>query len=363
MNLTDITIKNLPIPAQGQKAYYDDTIKGFTIRVSSKGAKTFTLLYGKPRKRVTIGRYPILTLSQARTEAKRILAEHQLGYLENTSPTFLDAYNQFKQQHMSTYSESTLRTYARYYELHCKHLFHRPLHTLEIRDINLIIDKLKPSEANHTFRAIRTFLNWCKKRGMITSAPTDVLSQPFKEKTRDRVLTDTEIQSLWENTDYNPFGTFIRILLLTGARRSEIATLKLENITDKELVFLDTKNKLDHHLPITNLIQIHLDKVSTNSTYLFPASGSGKPISGFARLKNTLDNKMDIPHWTIHDLRRTTATHMAELGVQPHIIERVLNHSTGTISSLGKIYNRHTYFNEMKSALTLWHDKILTITK
>jgi integrase len=363
LNLTDLTIRKLPAPPTGQKAYYDDSIKGFGIRVSSKGTKTFTLLYGDPRKRMTIGRYPILTLSQARTEAKRILAKDQLGISEPVSMTFLAAYNQFKQQHMTTYAKTTFKAYARYYELHCTKLFHRPLHTLEIKDITSIIDKLKPSEANHTFRAIRTFLNWCKKRGIITSAPTDVLSQPYKEKTRDRFLTDAEIQALWKNTDYSPFGTFVRMLLLTGARRAEVATLKLEHINDETISFLNTKNKLDHHLPITALTKIHLEKMASNTPYLFPANRAEKPISGFAKMKEILDKKMDIPHWTLHDLRRTTATHMAQLQVQPHIIERVLNHSTGTISGLGKIYNRHTYFNEMKSALTLWHSKILVLAK
>jgi integrase len=166
---------------------------------------------------------------------------------------------------------------------------------------------------------------------------------------------------MWLQTNYYPFGTIVRLLLLTGCRRSEIGAMEWAWINDDSITVPGehTKNGREHTLPITTQIQSILDGISATDKYLFPARGNtGNPFSGYGKCKNRLDSTINIPKWRLHDLRRTTATHMAQLGIQPHIIERILNHASGTISGVAAIYNRHAYRDEMSKALTIWHNKI-----
>ena len=120
-----------------------------------------------------------------------------------------------------------------------------------------------------------------------------------------------------------------------------------------------TKNSREHVLPLTPFLRDTLQAVPRTADKLFPARGAPhNAFSGFSKCKRRLDVLTGLSDWRLHDLRRTVATQMAALGVQPHIIERVLNHSTGTISGVAAIYNRHAYMGEMQDALSAWHDKI-----
>lgn len=156
-----------------------------------------------------------------------------------------------------------------------------------------------------------------------------------------------------------PFGTIVHLLLATAARRSEITTLTWDKISNDTIHIADTKTHQPHYLPITPLIAEGIECIPHTHDNMFPARGvPDNSFSGFSKCKKRLDKLCLMPYWTLHDLRRTAATHMAELGVQPHIIERVPNYATGTISGVAAIYNRHAYAKEMREALTLWHDKI-----
>jgi integrase len=204
-------------------------------------------------------------------------------------------------------------------------------------------------------------MSWALDRGMIDLNPIAGLKPPHKEKARERVLSDLELASLMAVADIEgyPFGYAIKLLVLTGQRRSEVAEMKWLEIDLEGRTWTipgsRSKNGHAHEVPLSaaaiNVIR-SLPRF-LNSEYVFTTTGRS-PISGFGRAKNRFDDVLGFAEWRTHDLRRTTASGMARLGVGPHVIEKVLNHKTGIISGVAAVYNRYAYENEKREALERW---------
>jgi integrase len=254
--------------------------------------------------------------------------------------------------------------------------------------------------------AHKVFCNWAIKRRYIEHHPTSGLSAHARA-TRSRVLSDAELQCIWqacEQTGDEPtsrevapngrqdsprlpvhFATIVKLLILTGQRRGEIAALRADYISNDTCTLPPTltKNKREHTFPIGSfsaallfpLLPSHSQQTDSSqsssrqftSQFLFPARGSNsKPFNGWSKSKATLDKLSGVTGWTLHDLRRTFATRLAEMAVAPHVIERLLNHLTGTVSGVAAVYNRATYMAEMRAAIELWEhylqEKILRCT-
>src|SRR5262249_6629475 len=186
-----------------------------------------------------------------------------------------------------------------------------------------------------------------------------------KENSRTRVLSDTELKAIWAACRDNGFGAIIRLLVLTGQRKSEIGSLRWDEVQDEQIVLPPqrTKNGRTHGVPLSDAAKAILDKFRSNHrTYVFGRYDSG--FGGWNTAKSELDANIakaskPIEHWTLHDLRRTAATRMADLGVQPYIIEAVLNHVSGHRAGVAGIYNRATYDKEKREALNLWAEHVL----
>lgn len=230
MTLTDIVVRNLT-PESKQRTYFDDNPRGFGLRVSPGGAKTFVVVCGAARERITIGRYPIITLAAARTEAKRILAERTLGAKRPRHIKFETALTEFGLQHCDRKNRpSTAKETKRVLQKHFLPPFRRKyLEEITDADIGKIIDGLSetPSGANHAFTAARTFFRWVAKppRRYISHSPMTGMSLPFAAVKRKRVLTDRELVAVWRTAEarVDDYGIIVRLLILTGQRRSEIA--------------------------------------------------------------------------------------------------------------------------------------------
>ncbi len=234
-----------------------------------------------------------------------------------------------------------------------------------------ITDKLadRPSEQAHTLAVARTFFKWCARPPRrFAPSPLDGLQLTIA-KSRNRTLSDEEIVKVWiaaERQGY-PHGTVVQLLLLTGQRRGEIAWLQRSwfNGKDGTITLPDslTKNKRQHTFPFGNMAaQIFETVPRLNSTaLLFPTRwANDRPLSGWSKYKSEMTD--GVPGWTLHDLRRTFATRLAELKVAPHVIERLLNHKMGGItnktggivSAVAEVYNRAAYLPEMREAIALW---------
>jgi integrase len=197
------------------------------------------------------------------------------------------------------------------------------------------------------------------------------------------VLSDDELHSIWRACEQRiafddeacggfkttmpdivkmprQFAAIVQLLILTGARRGEIAGLRADYVSNDTCTLPSalTKNKREHTFPLSettsSLLSTALQPPRT-SELLFPARGSfTRPFNGWSKSKVALDELSGVSGWTLHDLRRTFATRLAELAVAPHVIERLLNHVTGTVSGVAAVYNRASYMAEMRAAIDLW---------
>jgi integrase len=227
--------------------------------------------------------------------------------------------------------------------------------------IPIRVEKISESRARHLHDALSGMFGWLVRHRRVDVNPMARVHQPDKAKTRDRVLTNAEVAKLWAATEAvtEPFGAVIKLLLLTGARLNEIAQLRWEEVSgDCSTLTIPgrrTKNKLPFSifLPPTARDVISSASRFDGCAYAFTTNGV-TPISGWSKTKRRLDAAMDIPAWRIHDLRRTAATGMAEIGVPPHIVEACLNHISGHKASVAGIYNKAVYADEKRAALARW---------
>ena len=361
--LTDLTIRNLKAPEQGQRMYLDKNLPGFGVRVSQGGTKTFTLMHGPRRELTKIGRFPILSLASARDQARNILAEEQLGIRRPKAPRFDEALDLFITKHCE--AKNRARTAAETDRLLRKHflpsLRNSTLDDISSARISGILDDLidTPSTARHAFVAVRTFLRWCAKRGYIANSPIALMDAPASATSRDRVLKDAELVAIYRKalSQGRTGGNIVRLLILTGQRRGEIGALRGEWIdrTSRTVTLPSeiTKNGRAHTFPYGDMVAAIVENLPTGG-FLFPARGADneRSYNGWSKLKTSVDP--GVAAWTLHDLRRTFATNLASLSVPPHVIERLLNHSSGMISGVAAIYNRFSYLAEMRAAVECW---------
>jgi integrase len=186
------------------------------------------------------------------------------------------------------------------------------------------------------------------------------LEKPGNEKSRDRVLTDAELIAVWNACEEGPFGAAVRLLMLTGARVTEISALKWDEL-EGDTIKLDgsrTKNGQPHTIILSAPARAIVEAMPRDGEYVLSVDGGKHPIRGWTRAKEKLDKLAKIDAWVLHDLRRTLATGMNELGVEPHIVEAVLGH---TVKGVAGVYNRAKYEAGKKSALEAWGAHVIAL--
>ena len=245
--------------------------------------------------------------------------------------------------------------------------------------------------ANRTFAELRKFFNWAVEKDILPASPMAQMKPPFEdEKARNRVLlfskavegsTDEELRWLWQAADAEgwPFGPLVQMLILTGQRREEVAGMTWGEIDleTREWIIPDrrTKNKKSHLVPLSDAALSILDKlprVEGKAGYVFTTTGKSA-VSGFSRMKRRLDGLMteaatkdrgepvSIPDWRLHDLRRTAATGMQRLGVALPVVEKVLNHISGSFAGIVGIYQTDDFAADKAKALQAWGQGALRI--
>jgi integrase len=356
--LTKRTVEGL---GQGGWAW-DDRVVGFGVRRQRKGC-FYLLRYrvGGKQQYATIGRHGSpWTPDTARTEAKRLLGLVAAG----TSPKAdtaagdfgaeVDRYLERKQAEMKP---RTLVEVERHLRQQAK-----PLHRLTDIDRRAVATCLAQVEAksgpvarNSVRSSLSAFFNWAIREGLRETNPvTGTGTAP--QASRERVLTDAELAAIWNAATSDQFGDIVRLLILTGQRREEIGSLRWSEITNGAFVLPPkrTKNGRTHTVPLSAAAAEIIDRqVRRPGRDLIFGNGVGG-FSGWGFSKARLDARLAIAPWRLHDLRRTAATGMAELGVLPHIIEAILNHVSGHRAGVAGIYNRARYEGEMREALNRW---------
>ncbi len=341
--LTEISIRHLRPPEEGQAIYTDRSFKGFGVRLTP-GSKTYVLTYGSERKRITLGDVSAVSLKDAREKARVILH----GPKDKPSPTFKAALDAFLTLHVRQNNRlSTAKETERLLTTHFTPLYQRPIASLAAGDFLAITDALMtkgtPSTANHTFTALRTLLRWSVARGYLTHTPIEGARKPARAISRDRVLSDPEIAQTLRTAAYTGlYGVIIQLLILTGQRRGQISHFDQRWIEGETVRFPASimKSAREHLIPIGPWTATLLPQLAYYGNW-----GNGH---------RSFLEKSGVPHFTRHDLRRTFSTGLARLGTAPHIIERLLDHQSGTISGVAAIYNRHHFLPEMRDAVEKW---------
>jgi integrase len=353
LRFTDISVSQL----KERGTYYDLTTPAFGVRVG-KNRKTFFVIRGRGRLRTNVGHYPAMSLADARKEARRLLIEEPT---KGDRMTFDAAYDLYKAT-LDSKKPRTRHDYIRVLEKHLKpSLGHTKLSQIEYEGITAITDALPTGERRNTLAVGRTFFRWCVKppRRYIKHSPLEGVELP-KPHRRKRVLSDDEIRTVWRTADSQgyPFGTICKLLALTGQRRTEIGSLRRTWINEKEQTITLPewlcKNSKEHTFPYNGVVAAVLDTIPrrNDTDLLFPADGfTDRPLSGWSKCKQALE--CGIPHWTLHDLRRTYRSIHGQIGTQSEIAERLLNHVQ---PALIETYDRWHYLPQMRKAVLTFED-------
>ena len=328
-----------------QTDYFDATVPGLALRVTSGGTKSWSLLMGIPRKRVTLGRYPAISLAAARTLA----LETKEGRTAGSVSALAEAYIRHIQPlHSAAEIERRLRKDV------LPVIGHIPLRELHRRDVTQMIDakvEVAPVGARQAFGDVRSMVRWAVSRGDLDHNPIDGMRGPPPSKPRRRTLTDDEVRKLWKSLPDDGIGRALRLCLVTGQRLGEVCGLSASELNLRSKVWnipaSRTKNGNAHSVPLTPL-----------ALTLIP---NGLPTR-LQVSKWVLKHQLELEHWTAHDLRRSALTKMAELGIAPIVLGHIANHRSTTKAgiTLG-VYVQYEYEREKREALELWADRLQAI--
>jgi len=361
--LTDLAIRTLPAPEKGVKRYWDKD--GLCLQVSQGGAKTFYFVHGTERRFLKLGRYPVISLSQARERVRSIIAKQTLGIQDETSSVIVqDAIDRFLEKHCDQKNKPRTAKETRRLMTYLQSLGRRKLTAIDTRDLLDLIDgsSQSVSERRHIFSATRTFFHWCCRERMIKTSPLQNLKPPGQCSSRNRVLSDEEMRRIYKAAVQlrHPYGFICLIAIHTGMRRGEVGGLEWSFITPETFTLPPalTKNKREHVLP--NLINEELQQIPKVSHYLFPSS-VGTPYSTWSDGKEALDALCGVENFVIHDFRRYLSTTMAKLRVPIDVTEAILNHVSGSRSPIQRVYDRYDRLPEMREALTLYEKHLASI--
>jgi integrase len=361
LRLTDISIRALETPATGVVVYADDTLSGFGVRVSSGGTKSYVLTHGPRRTRETIGRVDVLKLSEAREEAKRRLAGYTLGRVKPLSITWNAAMEEYFAEHGPKLKARTYADYSYYLNRHFRYGTTK-LDELSPYTIASTINKLgnRPSTQRYAYGVIRAVMRWAHRKHYVDRNPMERMQNPQRYIPRERVLTDDELRQVWRAAGDDTFGKIVKLLILTGQRKGEITKLTGDMVGENTITFpaLLTKNGRKHTIPLGTTARVLLDPISNESGYFFLASGKTTPFNGYSTCKPKLDKRSGVPNWTLHDLRRTFASGLAAQGVQLPVIERMLNHISGSFGGIVGVYQRYDFMPEMRDAIAKWESHL-----
>jgi integrase len=378
--LTDLAIKKFPVPKTGSTTYWDAHTPGFGLRVSAGGAKSFIVLIGSGRRQA-LGRYPAIGLSNARTEASRILAERTLGNVRPTRTAFDDVKNEYLRDCAGRLKPRTLKDYA--YCLNRHYCFARKsVADIKAHEMVRILNKLNatPCEKHHAYAIGRAFFRWCRAQRYIDRNPMEDLGIRPYSVSRDRVLSDRELGCVLTTAlaGTTSFHRIVSLLCLLGQRRGEIGSLEWTwiNLQEQYITLPKgiTKNNREHRFPIGSMTVSVLASVTRwkDSPYVFPAARTSSEtttvFNGWGNPKAAFDKELkekgcEVAPWTLHDLRRTLRTNWAELGIIREVAEKYINHVSGTGSAIEAIYNRAKYKEPMRSAVTLWESHLAMLLK
>ena len=388
---TDVFALAAPRGSETERLYMDkhpkDRARGLGLRVRPDGSRTWLFLYrfGGSQRRITIGAASNdpsgWTLKKARSKARGYRvdvdngkdpkaerdAKQEQARVADGAKTVLETLEAYLEARKPDMKPRSFEECERHLRKHWQPL-HK--HSLHLVTPEMVADQLKTIEnksgsvaRNRARSTLSAMYGWAIIEHISKPRPTNPVADTGKVQEgggRARTLTDKELVAIWNKAPANGYGAIVKLLMLTAQRREEIGALRwaeMEGQANEALIALPgerTKNSTPHNVPLSQMALDVLERVHRmNGRALVFGEGAGG-YSGWSRSKDALDELCGVKDWTLHDLRRTAATRMADLGVQPHVIEAILNHISGHKAGVAGIYNRSTYAAEKRAALDLW---------
>jgi integrase len=386
MKLTRVNVERLALPAGvNDRIIFDDGLPGFGLRIRDGGKRTWIVQYrvGAKQRRVTLGTVKTLNADEARKRARCALSKVHLGHdpqiekgetrAQSVITLAAIAERYLEERAANRLKPKTLAEVTRSLRDHWKPLHRLPL--AKVARVNVagelgrIAKEHGPIAANRSRAYLSTLYAWAIGEGLADTNPVVGTNKSGAEVSRDRVLDDGELRLVWSCAGDGDYGAIVRLLILLGQRREEVAAMRWSELDlDKRLWRLGgerTKNALPHDVPLPDtaieLLAAHGRRAGRDLVF---GEGPG-PFQGWSNAKSALDKRLQaanmVAPWRLHDLRRTAATGMADLGVQPHVVEAVLNHVSGHKSGIAGVYNRAAYAAEKSAALTLWASHVMAL--
>jgi integrase len=372
-------------PGKKEHIFWDGKLEKFGLRVRVGGSKRWIVQYrfGTRQPRFTIGTIKEVSATDARETAQTLLAKVRLGIdpqaerrtaIDKAGDLFGDLGQKYLKAAKSRLRPGSYDQVERHVTRYWAPFNGYSIHSITLKDVAKRIKEIAETSgvvtANRSRATLAALFTWAMKEGEVEFNPVTATNKAGEESPRDRVLPDSELVEVWKACREDDFGTIVRLLILTGQRREEVGGMAdSEIITDKQLWSLPrdrTKNNLPHDVPLSGaavaLLAQHPRRPGRDLIF---GDTESRPFSGWSRARRALDvrisearkeAKIDAPlaPWTLHDLRRSVATRLGDLGIQPHVIEALLNHISGSKSGVAGIYNRATYAAEKRQAVDIW---------
>ena len=380
-------------PHESRREISDPALSGLYMVVQPSGAKSWALRYryaGKPKK-LTLGKWPILGLADARAAASEAMGLLEYGSdpsaaKKRAKASRIDAeitgrdtvkviFDRFTERHLSTLKrgDENKRMLEREF---IPDFGDFDIGEVTRRDIIDLIEEVFLSGRHTTSNRLRSYLsgffNWCVAREIIPFSPVQGVPKFAKENPRTRYLSDDEIRWFWlacERAGY-PWKQAGQTLLLTGQRLGEVLGMNDGELCGNiwKLPADRTKNGHQHDVPLSQTVQDIIDdivRVESREGLVFTTTGN-TPVSGHFKARNRLarfmkeiataerGEEVEIEHWNLHDLRRTAATNMARLSIPVRVTEAALNHVSGTGGGIVAVYQRHDFADEKRGAMDTW---------
>jgi integrase len=353
---------------------WDTTCVGFGARRQTNGLFYYVRYrHGGTQTVRSIGRHGApWTPDTARTKAKELLGVVAGGRDPFAVTASGDSFGVVMERYLER-RESSLRPksfleISRYLRVGAAPLHALPLGEINRRRVALLLGEIEDASGgvsrNRARSALSAFFAWAIREGYVDVNPVSGTGRADEGGSRERILSEEEIRALWCGLEQTAFDDVVRLLLLTGQRRMEIGALRWAEVDLAGNAILlpaeRTKNHRAHTLPLSQQARAIIEGQSRRNSTDFVFGENG--MLDWDRGKIALDARVGIAPWKIHDLRRTCATGMSEIGLLPHIVEAVLNHQSGHKSGVAGIYNRARYADEMRTALQRWADHVERLT-
>ena len=395
MKLTEAAIAALECPpGRRDMMMFDTEQKGLGVRVTKQGGRVFILQWidgaTRDKRREVLGDFGQITLKQARQAAQARLGDVAKGIdpravrkaqeaaakaakaeAAYTLASLLDDWGKLHlAQRRERYRVEAIRSLTIAFDGHLK----RPASALSRAKVLEVVDGYDKAGKHATARLVRAYgracFAWAVKRGKLATNPFQGLPAGVKSQPRERLLADDEIGAIWNAACAmpEPYGPFIRLLMLTLMRREEVAAMKWSEISPDLTTWACPGSRMKkgaaHIVALSDAAQKALGEITRIEGQDLVFSTTGKtPISGFSKVKARLDKASKVTGWVMHDFRRAGVSHLARLGHSAVLADALLAHKGQALSDVARVYQVHDFKDERKAALEAWAAHVLRCAK